>query len=71
MDFSEALTYLKQGGKLKRKGWNGQNQYVKSCKCEFYGKMFIIINTATNVINSWVPSVSDLYAEDWEFYKGE
>lgn len=73
MDFSEALNYLKQGGKLKRKGWNGQFQYVKSCKCEFCGKMFVIVNIGTipNTVNIWVPSISDLFADDWEIYKGE
>lgn len=71
MDFSEALNYLKHDGKLKRKGWNGKNLFVKSYKSDVCGDMFIIVDTETNVINSWVPSVSDLYAEDWEFYEGE
>lgn len=71
MDFSEALINLKQGKKLKRKGWNGKNLFVQSYKSAICGDMFAIINTATlpNTINSWVPSVSDLYAEDWELYE--
>ena len=71
MNFSEALIELKKGCSLKRTGWNGKNLYVLAFKSIFCGEMFLITNTATNIINSWVPSVSDLYAEDWELYKGE
>lgn len=28
MDFSEALTAVKDGSKIARKGWNGQGQFV-------------------------------------------
>lgn len=71
MDFSLALTNLKKGEKLKRKGWNGKHLYVKSFNSDICGDMFIITNEATNTVNSWIPSVSDLYAEDWEIIKGE
>ena len=74
MDFSKALIKLKQGKKLKRIGWNGKKQFVKhyksdnfDCRCE----AFIIINEVTNISGFWCPSVSDLFAEDWEIYKGE
>lgn len=68
MNFSEALNNLKQGKNLKRKGWNGKNLFVKSYKSDVCGDMFIIVNVATETTNSRVPSVSDLYAEDWETY---
>ena len=32
----------------------------------FYVNQMIIINTNTRTINSWVPSSSDVFAEDWE-----
>jgi len=28
MDFSEALTQIKAGAKIKRKGWNNPDQYI-------------------------------------------
>lgn len=31
----------------------------------FYVHQMIIVNTLTREINSWVPSVSDIFAEDW------
>lgn len=70
MDFSEALLKLKQGEKLKRKGWNGQSQYVKSYKREICGDILIIVNIQKDTINSWHPSISDLFASDWEIHKG-
>lgn len=70
MDFSEALKLLVKGEKLKRKGWNGQNQYVKTFKSEVCGDMFIIVNIQKDTINSWHPSISDLFANDWEIHKG-
>ena len=66
MDFSQALILLKHGRKLKRKGWNGKNLFVQTYKDFICGDMFIIVNIRAATINSWVPSVSDLYAEDWE-----
>ena len=29
MNFGEALEILKDGEKVKRKGWNGKNQYIE------------------------------------------
>lgn len=69
MNFSKALNNLKQGKAMKRTGWNGKNLFVKSYKSDVCGDMFIIVNTKKDTINSWVPSVSDIYAEDWEIYK--
>lgn len=66
MNFSQALMYLKLGKKLKREGWNGKNLYVEAFKDFVCGDMFIIVNIRAATINSWVPSVSDLYADDWE-----
>ena len=70
MNFSEALKLMIEGKSVKRKGWNGKNLYVRSYKSNICGNMFIIVNVgiAPMQINSWVPSVSDLYAEDWELF---
>lgn len=69
MDFSEALNKLKKGHALKRIGWNGKKLYVITHKSDVCGDMFVIVNEEKDTINSWHPSISDLYAEDWEIYK--
>lgn len=69
MNFSEALNLMFKGKSVKRKGWNGKHLYVRAYNSNVCGDMFIIVNTATDTVNSWIPSVSDLYAKDWEIYK--
>lgn len=74
-NFGEALKYLKRGLKICRKGWNGKGLYIEIEKGGDYKfseilPYFVIKNTQ-NSFNTWVPSVSDLMAEDWMFYEEE
>ena len=65
-DFSDALRYLKRGCKVARKGWNGKNMHIE--KKEIDGvEVFLTITGPTGRVNTWVPSISDLFAEDWVF----
>lgn len=94
MDFGDAIEVLKQGGSIRRKGWNGKGLFVikqvpahiesdiipkmqslpQSAKdLILKGKGFIdytsqclIYNENTGCADSWVPSISDVFAEDWE-----
>lgn len=94
MDFGDAIEVLKQGGAIRRKGWNGKGLFVikqvpshieseiipkmqslpQSAKdLILKGKGFIdytsqclIYNENTGRADSWVPSISDVFAEDWE-----
>ena len=74
-NFEEALKYLKRGFKLCRKGWNGKGMYVEMEKGGDYKFSeilpFFVIKNTSNSFNTWVPSVSDLMAEDWMFYNEE
>lgn len=94
MSFGDAIEILKQGGAIRRSGWNGKGLMVfkqvpahiesdiipkmqslpQSAK-DFIlkGKGFIdyisqclIYNENTGRADSWVPSISDVFAEDWE-----
>ena len=97
MDFGDALEVLKQGGAIRRKGWNGKGLFVvkqvpahiesdiipkmqslpQSAKdLIMNGKGFIdytsqclIYNENNGRADSWVASVSDMFAEDWEIVK--
>lgn len=67
--FDEAIKYLKRGLRICRKGWNGKGLYVELEKGGDYKfseilPHFVIKNTQ-NSFNTWVPSISDLMAEDW------
>lgn len=82
MTFSEALHLLKEGRKATRLGWNGKGMFVylvpaneyatitDIAKAEFgnsvkYNSYFAIKNT-DGTVSTWVPSVNDCLAEDWE-----
>lgn len=94
MGFGDAIEVLKQGGAIRRSGWNGRGLFVikqvpahiesdiipkmqslpQSAKnLILKGKGFIdytsqclIYNESTGRADSWVPSISDVFAEDWE-----
>ena len=80
MDFSMALTALKEGKKIARVGWNGKGMFiclvatstgVIATKDETTSIDKVIINAhfvikgVDNRYNTWVPSISDCLADDW------
>lgn len=81
-DFSDALMWLKEGKSVQRAGWNGEDQFVYRVKGdklasalsygfgEYLGEptfrdMFVLRNSQ-NELCSWVPSMGDLMATDWQ-----
>jgi hypothetical protein len=70
MDFSKALQEIKAGKRLKRIGWNSQNQYIAlhdEPNDEFQFLPFIYIKTVQDQFVPWLASQTDLLAEDWEY----
>ena len=78
MDFGQALTELKNGNRVKRKGWNGDGIFLVLQVPDKNSKMtqpYIYIDTLglkTNNPNApkgrvpWLASQTDMLAEDWE-----
>jgi len=70
MNFGNILEELKTGKKVVRNGWNGKGMYIqlnKAMDFEFSELCpFFTIKNVRNSFDTWVPSVSDLLAEDWE-----
>lgn len=97
MGFGDAIEVLKQGGAVRRKGWNGKGLFVvkqvpahiesdiipkmqslpqsakdlilRSKGFVDYTSQCLIYNENTGRADSWVPSISDVFAEDWEIVK--
>ncbi len=80
--FGEAIKYLKRGMKVKRKGWNGKNQYVQiatgisykdaegvivNCNHDSIGNMAIAFVGTSGVQMGWLASQADMLADDWIF----
>lgn len=80
--FGDAIKHMKRGLKVKRKGWNGKNQYIELAKNISY------VNPSEEVVNAeheaignhaiafvgtsgvqigWLASQADMLAEDWVF----
>ena len=78
MDFGQALIELKNGNKVKRKGWNGDGILLALQVPDKNSKMtqpYIYIDTLglkTNNPNApkgrvpWLASQTDMLTEDWE-----
>ena len=76
MDFSDALRKVKAGSKIARKGWNGKGLWVacepvanKVTNHDFTAKIshpLLLIKNANGTFATWVPSITDIFAEDWE-----
>ena len=78
MDFGQALIELKNGNKVKRKGWNGDGIFLALQVPDKNSKMtqpYIYIDTLglkTNNPNApkgrvpWLASQTDILTEDWE-----
>ena len=78
MNFGQALIELKNGNKVKRKGWNGDGIFLALQVPDKNSKMtqpYIYIDTLgliTKNVNApkgrvpWLASQTDMLAEDWE-----
>lgn len=80
--FDKAIGCLKRGFKVKRKGWNGKEQYIelasnisfKSPNGNIYnvehvdmGNRAIAFHGASGIQLGWLATQSDMLSEDWTF----
>ena len=80
MNFGEALEILKDGKKVKRKGWNGKRQYIELASgISYVNANKEVINVEHNEIGNkaiafvgtsgvqigWLATQADMLAEDW------
>ena len=78
----KAIKYMKRGLKVKRKGWNGKNQYIQLATCISYtaadgtivncdhndiGNKAIAFIGTSGVQMGWLASQADMLADDWMF----
>lgn len=71
-DFGQAISFLKHGTKVARKGWNGKGMWLELSE---YGnsamykdrplQQHILMATAQGMYIPWLASQSDMLAEDW------
>ena len=81
MNFGKAIELLKEGKKLRRKGWNGKNQYIELATNISYknadgelininhktmGNKAIAFIGTSGIQIGWLASQSDMLSDDWE-----
>lgn len=80
--FGDAIDLVKEGKKIARKGWNGKGMFVyyipensyptvtEIAKDEFGEKVnynpYLAIKNVNGRVSTWVPSINDCLAEDWQ-----
>ncbi len=68
-DFGGALSALRSGRKVARKGWNGKGMWLALQVPDAGSKMtlpYIYMSTVTGDLVPWMASQTDILAEDWE-----
>jgi len=72
MDFGEAIKVLRNKGRVRRMGWNGNkisnNMYIELQIPDAHSKMslpYIYMCTADGELVPWLASQTDILSEDW------
>ena len=65
MDFGSAIWRLKGGMRVARIGWNGKGMHVELRKASINLNEHLALKNVKGAFDTWVPSISDLLAEDW------
>lgn len=83
MNFGQAISALKRGLRVSRKGWNGRGIFIELQMPDEYSKMthpYIFIDTTGLQTDNkhapkdrvpWLASQTDMLAEDWTIMEGE
>jgi hypothetical protein len=81
MNFGQAIELLKEGKKVRRKGWNGKGIFIELQVPDEYSKMthpYIYIDTTGLSTDNpdapkdrvpWLASQTDMLSNDWEVCK--
>lgn len=67
MDWGTVFNYIKEGGVLaRREGWNGKGLAIEVYPAGANVQPYFVMKKPDGTIQpGWVPSVGDLFAQDW------
>ena len=69
MNIGQAISYMRGGHKVYRRGWNGKGMWLALQVPDENSKMslpYVYMKTADNKLVPWLCSQTDLLADDWE-----
>lgn len=68
MNFGQAIDALQHGAKVARRGWNGKNMWLALQIPDAHSKMtlpYIYMRAVKGDLVPWLPSQTDMLANDW------
>jgi hypothetical protein len=68
MDIGQAITVMRNGGRVTRSGWNGAGQWIALQVPDEHSKMgkpYLYISPVDGSFVPWLASQTDLLADDW------
>lgn len=68
-----AVEEMKNGGRVRRAGWNGKGMWLELQRPDANSKMtlpYVFMSTVTGDLVPWLCSQTDLLATDWEAADG-
>lgn len=65
MDFSSALTLIRQGGVVTRPGWGGLTLGVMAPPAESGIMPFLAVRSTSGQLMAWSPSQQEMFTDDW------
>jgi hypothetical protein len=69
LNFGLALVAVKEGKRISRAGWNGKGMFVYRIPTTVHNSTTVnehlVIKNVNNTVSTWVPSINDVFAEDW------
>jgi len=69
MNIGQAVSKLRGGKRVARRGWNGRDMYIELQHPDEHSKMtlpYVFMKTAQDDLVPWLCSQTDLLADDWE-----
>ena len=69
MNFGQALSFLNQGEKVQRLGWNGKGMWIALQVPDEHSKMslpYLYMKTVDDKLVPWLASQTDILAKDWQ-----
>jgi len=82
MNFGQALQAIQDGKKIERNGWNGRGMFVYYVPAGSFQTLtdvarkefgetveynqYMAIKNMNGTVSTWVPSVNDCFAQDWQ-----
>jgi len=64
--FGDAITLLKTGGRVQRRGWNGKGMYLYLERRDGFDPCIVMHTAGGTEQPGWLASQPDMLGDDWQ-----